>query len=161
MMQQYAYTRTCRRAFVLRYFGDPAARGSCSGCDNCLGTHQASRRGRSESRSKAHRSRGEARSRPAAPRGDRSTPAEDPVTLSADDTALLGRLKSLRTQIAREERVPPYIVFPDRTLAEIAVRRPKTEHAMADIRGVGPTKLERYGARFLEVVSSATETEAA
>src|SRR3712207_9536645 len=46
-MQQYAYTRTCRRAFVLRYFGDPAARGSCSGCDNCLGTHEASKRERS------------------------------------------------------------------------------------------------------------------
>src|SRR3712207_5248795 len=47
-MQQYAYTRTCRRAFVLRYFGDPAARAACSGCDNCLGTHQASRRDRRE-----------------------------------------------------------------------------------------------------------------
>src|SRR5439155_15641325 len=38
-MQQYAYLRTCRRGFVLRYFGDPAARPRCAGCDNCLGTH--------------------------------------------------------------------------------------------------------------------------
>jgi hypothetical protein len=37
-MQQYAYTKGCRRGFVLRYFGDPAARSSCGGCDNCLGT---------------------------------------------------------------------------------------------------------------------------
>ena len=37
-MQQYAYTKGCRRGFVLRYFGDPAARTSCGGCDNCLGT---------------------------------------------------------------------------------------------------------------------------
>ena len=37
-MQQYAYTKGCRRGFVLRYFGDPAARTTCGGCDNCLGT---------------------------------------------------------------------------------------------------------------------------
>jgi ATP-dependent DNA helicase RecQ len=160
-MQQYAYTRTCRRAFVLRYFGDPAARGTCSGCDNCLGTHQASARKRSDAPAKAQRSRGGARTRPATPTADRRPPAEDDVALSAGDTALLARLKSLRTQIAREERVPPYIVFPDRTLAEIAVRRPKTEPAMAKIRGVGPAKLERYGARFLEIVASTTEIEAA
>src|SRR6185436_1603736 len=35
-MQQYAYTKGCRRGFVLRYFGDRAARTSCAGCDNCL-----------------------------------------------------------------------------------------------------------------------------
>ena len=88
-------------------------------------------------------------------------PVEEEVTLSASDTALLARLKSLRTQIAREEHVPAYVVFPDRTLAEIAVRRPKSQHAMADIRGVGPAKLERYAARFLEVVTANGETEAA
>ena len=100
-----------------------------------------------------------------APSGDAAArgrvAAETEATLSVDDTALLARLKSLRTQIAREERVPPYIVFPDRTLAEIALRRPRTEHAMASIRGVGPAKLERYGARFLAIVTSTNETEAA
>ena len=56
-MQRYAYTDQCRRAFVLRYFGDPAARPRCSGCDNCLGTRISSpaadtpsrRRGRTSS----------------------------------------------------------------------------------------------------------------
>jgi ATP-dependent DNA helicase RecQ len=38
MVQRYAYAKTCRRGFVLRYFGDPAARSKCEGCDNCLGT---------------------------------------------------------------------------------------------------------------------------
>jgi ATP-dependent DNA helicase RecQ len=38
-MQKYAYTTGCRRAFVLRYFGDEAGRGTCGGCDNCLGVH--------------------------------------------------------------------------------------------------------------------------
>jgi ATP-dependent DNA helicase RecQ len=67
----------------------------------------------------------------------------------------------LRRTIAKEEQVPAYIVFPDRTLAEIAVRRPGTSAALAGIRGVGPTKLERYGERFLAVVRAANETEAA
>ena len=157
-MQQYAYTRTCRRAFVLRYFGDPAARSSCSGCDNCLGTHQASRR---EPTQNGRRRNVRERSPDAGqPRGPGRAPAEE-VTLGAAESALLARLKTLRTQIAREERVAPYIVFSDRTLSEIAVRRPKTEGAMADIRGVGPAKLERYGARFLDVVVSTSGTEAA
>jgi ATP-dependent DNA helicase RecQ len=160
MMQQYAYTRTCRRAFVLRYFGDPAARGSCSGCDNCLGTHQASRRARGAAPAKAQPSRGSTKARSVPAPAERPIAVDEELALSASDTALLARLKALRTQIAREQRVPPYVVFPDRTLAEIALRRPKTEGAMADIRGVGPTKLERYGARFLEIVST-TETEAA
>jgi ATP-dependent DNA helicase RecQ len=158
MMQQYAYTRTCRRAFVLRYFGDPAARGSCAGCDNCLGTHQPSRR--ASRATPAERERIPKRRAPVAG-ADRASPVDDELTLSASDHSLLTRLKSLRTEIAREQHVPPYVVFPDRTLAEMALRRPKTEHAMATIRGVGPTKLERYGARFLEIVVSTTETEAA
>ncbi|HEV3485948.1 MAG TPA: ATP-dependent DNA helicase RecQ, partial [Vicinamibacterales bacterium] len=162
MMQQYAYTRACRRAFVLRYFGDPAARGSCSGCDNCLGTHQASRRERAAA---PRRGGGKAEppkvGTPAAPTSRRGAVADHEVTLSPDDNALLARLKSLRTQIAREERVPPYIIFPDRTLAEIAARRPKNENAMATIRGVGPAKLERYGTRFLEIVTATNGTEAA
>jgi ATP-dependent DNA helicase RecQ len=92
---------------------------------------------------------------------DRARPVEDEFTLTPSDNALLARLKTLRTEIARDQRVPPYVVFADRTLAEIALRRPKTEHAMANIRGVGPAKLERYGPRFIEVVVSTTETEAA
>ncbi|HUQ19299.1 MAG TPA: ATP-dependent DNA helicase RecQ [Gemmatimonadaceae bacterium] len=38
MVQRYAYAKTCRRSFVLRYFGDPAASAKCEGCDNCMGT---------------------------------------------------------------------------------------------------------------------------
>ena len=43
MVQKYAYTKQCRRAFVLRYFGDPAARPRCDNCDNCLGLQHESR----------------------------------------------------------------------------------------------------------------------
>jgi ATP-dependent DNA helicase RecQ len=87
-------------------------------------------------------------------------PTDDPV-IDGVNGALLDRLRTLRRAIAKEEQVPAYVVFPDRTLAEMAVRRPRTSAALSGIRGVGPTKLERYGERFLAVVRSADETEAA
>jgi ATP-dependent DNA helicase RecQ len=87
--------------------------------------------------------------------------ADEAPTLTGTDEALLARLRDLRRTISRDEKVPAYVVFPDRTLAEIAVRRPTNQTAMGEIRGVGPVKLEKYGERFLEVVRSADETEAA
>ena len=145
-MQQYAYFRGCRRGFVLRYFGDPAARSQCGGCDNCLGTHVESPGNRPRPSARARR--------------DRAAAAEE-MTVAPGDVPLLDQLRALRRSIAKEEHVPAYVVFPDRTLAEMAVRRPRTSQALAGIRGVGPTKLDRYGERFLAVVRAAGETEAA
>jgi len=87
--------------------------------------------------------------------------AEDEVAIGPADERLLAVLKSVRTSIAREEHVPPYIVFSDRTLAELAVRRPRSLTAFQDVRGVGPMKLERYGERFLDAISKADDIEAA
>jgi ATP-dependent DNA helicase RecQ len=151
-MQQYAYLRGCRRGFVLRYFGDPAARQQCAGCDNCLGTRAGdaeettTRRGKSKSTARNRRGK---------------LPALDDVSLEPADGVLLDRLRTLRRAIATEEQVPAYVIFPDKTLAEMAVRRPRTRSALSGIRGVGPTKLDRYGERFLAVVRAAGETEAA
>ena len=157
-MQQYAYTRGCRRGFVLRYFGDPAARTSCGGCDNCLGTRVDVEPGAAPSL-RNPKPRGSARRREAKPRND--APGDELPVLSGADEALLARLRDLRRTIAREEQVPAYVVFSDRTLAEMAVRRPANDGALGQIRGVGPVKLEKYGERFLEVVRSTDETEAA
>ena len=150
-MQGYAYATGCRRGYVLRYFGDPAAGKDCGGCDNCLGTHEASR-----ALAPARRDKRKAAARPVRPAYD-----EEEVSVSAGDAKLLERLRALRTSIARDEKVPPYIVFADRTLLEMAVRRPKSAVALADIRGVGPVKIERYGERFLAILRDADETEAA
>jgi ATP-dependent DNA helicase RecQ len=154
-MQQYAYTKGCRRGFVLRYFGDRAARSSCEGCDNCLGTHIDVTRGAASMRPGIGKKR-----RPRAERADAASSDEPPV-LTGADAALLARLRDLRRTIARQEQVPAYVVFADRTLAEMVVRRPRNAEALGEIRGVGPVKLERYGERFLEVVRSSDETEAA
>jgi len=156
-MQQYAYTKGCRRGFVLRYFGDRAARSSCASCDNCLGTRIEIQRGAA---SGARSLRGRKSARPSAHEESAIRAEETPVVTGAD-TALLARLRDLRRTIARQEQVPAYVVFADRTLAEMVVRRPRTAEALGEIRGVGPVKLERYGERFLEVVRSADETEAA
>ena len=152
-MQQYAYTKGCRRGFVLRYFGDPAARQKCAGCDNCLRTHVIVERGSSQTK----RASAAARRR----KPDDTPRADADVTLDPAGGALLGRLRALRSAIARAEKVPSYVVFADRTLIEMAARRPKSLDAMGAIHGVGPVKLERYGERFLELVRNTDETEAA
>jgi ATP-dependent DNA helicase RecQ len=75
--------------------------------------------------------------------------------------ALLSELKALRGRIAREEKVPAYVVFPDRTLAEMAVRRPASLTALEEVYGVGPARREKYGERFLGLIREANGTEAA
>ena len=154
-MQKYAYTPGCRRGFVLRYFGDPAARARCDSCDNCMGTHvKLDAAPRKTKRAKVRTPVPEA-SRP----GRRAV--VDDVELDAGDAALLGELKALRGRIAREEKVPAYVVFPDRTLAEMALRRPASLAALEDVHGVGPARRDKYGERFLTIIRGADGTEAA
>jgi ATP-dependent DNA helicase RecQ len=154
-VQKYAYTKDCRRGFVLRYFGDPAARSRCEGCDNCLGiTAVAADRAHAPKRRKGAHNTASSR-RPAA------TVASDDIALDPAGERVFVALKTVRTAIAREEQVPAYIVFSDRTLAELAVRRPQSLAALKDVHGVGPMKLERYGARFLEAITHCDDTEAA
>ena len=78
--------------------------------------------------------------------------AEASAITSDDDAALLAALKTLRTKLAQVQKVPAYVVFSDRTLIELATHRPASPGAMREIHGVGDTKLERYGAAFLEVL---------
>jgi ATP-dependent DNA helicase RecQ len=68
-----------------------------------------------------------------------------------EDLALLAKLKDLRLTLAREQRVPAYVVFPDATLIEMARVRPSSLDQMRQISGVGPRKLEQFGPKFLTV----------
>ena len=70
------------------------------------------------------------------------------------DQELFELLRNLRTEIAKEEKVPPYIVFSDKTLAELCYAKPETEEAMLAVSGVGKFKLDKYGERFMEVIKS-------
>ena len=69
------------------------------------------------------------------------------------DEALFARLKELRLEIANETGVPAYVVFHDRSLLDMAARRPQTLDALAGCHGVGVHKLERYGERFLAAIA--------
>ncbi|MEY8830434.1 DNA helicase RecQ [Sedimentitalea sp. XS_ASV28] len=75
--------------------------------------------------------------------------------VSDEDAPLLSALKARRRALAEAARVPAYVIFPDRTLIEMAETRPDSLDAMARISGVGAKKLERYGATFLEVITGA------
>jgi len=71
------------------------------------------------------------------------------------DSALLVRLKALRTELAREHGVPAYVIFPDRSLIDMAARQPRTLDEMALVHGVGQAKLDRYGNVFLAAIAAA------
>jgi ATP-dependent DNA helicase RecQ len=81
--------------------------------------------------------------------------AEASAIANDDDAVLLVALKALRTRLAQAQKVPAYVVFSDRTLIELATHRPASLNALREIHGVGDTKLERYGAAFLEVIMGA------
>ncbi len=86
-----------------------------------------------------------------ASRRDKRTAAAAAIS-NHDDASLLAALKVLRTKLAQVQKVPAYVVFSDRTLIELATHRPASLGAMREIHGVGDTKLERYGAAFLELL---------
>lgn len=154
MVQQYAYTKYCRRAFVLRYFGDPAARPRCDNCDNCQGVkHEqrvvAARTGRAGRRAgRPARSAGGAR-------GTATASGASTEPLSRDEIARLDALRAMRSRLAKQEEVPAYVIFPDRALREIARARPASLAQLADVHGVGPARLDRYGRAVLETLRDA------
>ena len=73
--------------------------------------------------------------------------------ISDEDAPLLSALKAKRRALAEAQRAPAYVIFPDRTLIEMAEKRPATLDQMSAISGVGAKKLERYGQTFLEVIN--------
>lgn len=73
--------------------------------------------------------------------------------VAEEDMPLFSALKAKRRALAEAQNVPAYIIFPDRTLAEMATERPASLDDMARINGVGAKKLQRYGQIFLDVVT--------
>lgn len=76
--------------------------------------------------------------------------------LGTEDVKLFDSLRALRTEIAREERVPPYLIFSDKSLIHMCILKPKTKAEMLKVSGVGQYKYDKYGERFLEKIKLGT-----
>ncbi|MGS2722000.1 DNA helicase RecQ [Paraglaciecola aestuariivivens] len=79
---------------------------------------------------------------------------KSPLAPQNYDRALFAKLKHLRKAIAEQDDVPPFVVFSDATLADMADKCPQTDLELLDIHGVGQTKLRRYGEQFMQVISA-------
>jgi ATP-dependent DNA helicase RecQ len=132
----------CRHQNLVGYFHEHVA--PCgTACDRCtaLDTRETVQRKRARGKRVEETRRSDE---------PRRVPVED---LSGSDLDLFTRLKQERRRIADEHGVPAYVVFTDATLLQMATRRPKSEAEMLQVSGVGLRKLERYGERFLAVLS--------
>lgn len=76
--------------------------------------------------------------------------------LNSKGLELFERLRALRTTIAKEESLPPYIIFSDKTLVDMCVRAPMEKQEMMQVTGVGENKYNRYGERFLTEIAAYT-----
>ncbi|MGA8171061.1 MAG: DNA helicase RecQ [Methylocystis sp.] len=85
------------------------------------------------------------------PRAARGAPAAD-----GPEDGLLAALKAKRRELARAENVPSFMIFPDRTLIDMAQKRPATLEELTKVYGVGERKLARYGEAFLEALEEAS-----
>lgn len=88
-----------------------------------------------------------------------SIPTTKPALV--EDKELFERLRQLRIQVAREEHLPPYIIFSDKTLHELATYKPQTIAAFGTIYGVGENKQAKYGAIFVETINGKKEEKEA
>jgi len=90
---------------------------------------------------------------PIAKKGGGSKADRQRVELSdPQDEELFQALRSLRLELAREQGVPPYVIFHDTTLLEMARGKPRDHHELSRLNGVGRSKLETYGQAFLDVI---------
>jgi ATP-dependent DNA helicase RecQ len=97
----------------------------------------------------------EERARPAVARKARRAAAAAPIAPGSLEERVFERLRALRREIAAAHGVPPYVVFHDTTLRAMAAARPATLGGLAALPGLGETKLDRYGERFLAAIREA------
>ena len=87
------------------------------------------------------------------PRSEEAAPADSGEALSVDDERLFAALKAHRLEIARAKKLPPYVIFHDRTLRDIARSRPRDAIDLGRLPGIGPAKVGQYGDGVLAVVA--------
>ncbi len=132
----------CRHQAILRHFDEGMS--PCDhACDACTGETVADQAAEAMVAGGSKGRSGSSGRRPGAG-------AEEGGALEGRDADLFDRLRGLRRDLAERQGVPAYVVFNDRTLREMARRRPRTAAELLEVPGVGAVKLERYGSAFLE-----------
>jgi RecQ family ATP-dependent DNA helicase len=130
---EYGYLKGCRRRYLLEYFHEKYALGNCGNCDGCIKFPPLLMT-------------------EAVYGDDRSGRTRTAAVASDYDPALFEELRSVRMQEARRLGVPPYVIFGDRTLKEVAASLPQTSAAFLGIGGVGEQKLSQYGELFMVII---------
>lgn len=129
-MMRFTETNTCRRTFLLRYFGEAWNEVNCQGCDVCLGNEAFAKLILSKS--------GEAGS--------------GLVGKTEFDEALFQHLRALRLRLANMRGVPAYMIFGDKTLQDMARTLPQTIDQLEGIYGVGVEKRKTFGPTFVTAI---------
>jgi len=130
---KYCENKSCRRKYILNYFGEIFPEENCNGCDICLNLSETEENIKKE-------------------KFDRKTEGK----LNYDKT-LFEKLRNLRKQIANERNVPPFIIFGDVSLREMAFHLPTNRQEFLNITGVGERKLEDFGDLFIETIKDYAE----
>ena len=144
-MVEFATTGRCRLGVVLNYFGE-MNREPCGRCDNCIEA-RSRQKGDANGRS-GRRDRGGS--------GATGSRSEPPRVIHPDDPdrVLFDRLRAWRKRRADADGVPAFVVFPDRTLIELARSKPTDMVKLSAVSGVGSVKRDRYGREVIELIGS-------
>lgn len=133
-MINYCETDKCLREFILSYFGDTAPC-ICNKCSNCVVVEDEEEETYVET-------------------GKKRKKAAQLAGLNELGAALFEKLRSVRTELAAEKSVPPYIICSDKTLKDICAKLPRDKEQLADVYGMGEQKIQNYGEAFVTAVNS-------
>ena len=133
-MINYCETDKCLREFILSYFGDTTP-SICNKCSNCVVVEDEEEETYVET-------------------GKKRKKAAQLAGLNELGAALFEKLRSVRTELAAEKSVPPYIICSDKTLKDICAKLPRDKEQLADVYGMGEQKIQNYGEAFVTAVNS-------
>lgn len=133
-MINYCETDKCLREFILSYFGDTTPC-ICNKCSNCVVVEDEEEETYVET-------------------GKKRKKAAQLAGLNELGAALFEKLRSVRTELAAEKSVPPYIICSDKTLKDMCAKLPRDKEQLADVYGMGERKIQNYGEAFVTAVNS-------
>ena len=133
-MINYCKTDKCLREFILSYFGDTTPC-ICNKCSNCVVVEDEEEETYVET-------------------GKKRKKAAQLAGLNELGAALFEKLRSVRTELAAEKSVPPYIICSDKTLKDMCAKLPRDKEQLADVYGMGEQKIQNYGEAFVTAVNS-------